>query len=208
MSEKPLSANHFRSTLPGSDHIDSKKPDLVRDIPRTVDCRLTANIFQGFSILVLSIVGALIGYRAVEEWQWVAAAAGAVIGIIAATLTTGFILMFFPQRVPLTGVEDAIAKYRRIWRRYNVLVCFYFLWGVMWIAWIYFAPEDIIWDVVPAILWLVCFGVLIYHISLLDLWLCPSCGQNFARQHRFRRLFQRFPHECRKCKFKIEKEAL
>jgi len=88
------------------------KSTLPHDIPRTIDLRLAPNLVQASGIVLLSFVGAFVGYHAVNVGQWIAAAAGGVAGMVVATLISGVTLMFMPAAAtsdvddePLSGLD-------------------------------------------------------------------------------------------------------
>jgi len=181
----------------------AKHSKLVHDVPKTLDLRLSANLFQAFAIFVISSVGGIIGYRVVSEGKWYAAATGVVFGVIVATCITGFIVMLLPQPIPMITPQASVQKYIRFWYRFNLLGVSYLLGGTLTVAWTSFQLSTPGWlSLGWFVLFFSCCGALLYHSRVLDQWRCPKCEKPFGRQ----RLFRRFPHRCRHCEFAISNE--
>ena len=185
--------------------MSAHKPKLARDIPRRIDLRLSANLFQASLILVASLVGALVGYLAVVDERWIGAAGGGVLGMIVATFISGFVLMFFPQKIVTIELHAYIKKYRRIRRRLTILVSFYVVWAAVLLLALPFLAFPVT-DTVIALLSLpmcVCYALQMYHVLVLDLWRCPSCNHLFRR----RGPFARYPHYCDNCGYKVDRDG-
>lgn len=175
------------------------KSTVVKDLPKTVDLRLSANLFQATSILLTSMIGASIGYRLVDEYRLLAASCGAVAGMIVATFFTGLVLMFLPADLPDIEKSAAIGKYRTLCRRFSMLGWFFVLWAGLAMLSLPFIRNGWIIGIWGGTM-LACYSLLLYHSHALDLWQCPRCGDRFGR----RSVFKRLPHDCRHCQFTID----
>ncbi len=191
------------------------KPKLSRDVPRTVDLRPGANLFQALLILVFSVVGAIVGFQAFHSLKgppgfeamgkWIAAAGGGVLGMLVGTLVSGFILMFLPQTIATIDHDASINKYRRHCRRLNTMVSFCIIGVAVLLVWLSPLPlpaPD--WLFLPWLVpMLVCYTLAQYHCRVLDLWLCPNCDHCFGRPGPY----TRFPHHCDNCRYAIESDS-
>ncbi|QDU90757.1 hypothetical protein Pla175_41690 [Pirellulimonas nuda] len=178
----------------------STKSKLARDVPPTIDLRPSANAFQASLVLIASLIGALIGFQIVANGRWIAAACGGIVGIIAATFVSGFLLMFLPQAIPHIEIQASIHRYQNLRRRLTVLAWCYVVWGAIAIGWLAIELPTNDWLIaIWLLLMLICYAVLGHTARLLDLWRCPACDQMFGR----RASFERYPHCCRNCGFTV-----
>jgi hypothetical protein len=184
--------------------MSATRPELARDVPRTIDLRPSANVFQASLILVVSVIGALIGFQMVADGRWIAAACGGVVGMIVATFVSGFILMFLPQTIPRIEIQTSINKYRNLRRRLTLLAWCYVIWAAIAVGWLALSLPMNAWPIsVWSFLMFVCYVLLRYSARVLDLWRCPKCDQLFGR----RGAFARYPHCCRNCGFTVDRDG-
>jgi hypothetical protein len=190
--------------MPLGRFVSTPEPTMTRDVPRTLDLRPSANIFQASLILVVSPIGAIVGFQMVANGRWIAAAGGGIVGMIVATFISGFVLMFRPQSIPQIDALASINKYRRIRRWYTTCAVFFVCWVVVAVGWLFCALPLAAWSIATwSVPMLACYVLLQYHRHVLDLWRCPNCGELFGRYGAFTRL----PHHCPTCVFTVDRDS-
>jgi hypothetical protein len=181
--------------------MSAAKSKLPHDVPRTIDLRATTNVFQASAIVLLSILGAIVGYHAVGVGQWFAAAGGGIVGMVVATFISGLVLMFTPpQAVPTITMDAWIAKYRTWRRRFTFATVLCICWIGIAFAWHYLRfPTSSLLIAFWSVLMFVFYAVPHSYVHGLRQCRCPSCDEVFG----FRGAFARYPHCCRNCNFTV-----
>ena len=173
--------------------------DAVRGIPRTLDLRPSANLFQLCWILTLSAIGVIVGLLLVREAPvWIGAAVGALFGMVIGALVSGFVLMLRPPEPPLISANESIGKYRSIQRQGRLLILFTFAWCSVGFAFCVAFGWQFIW--VWVLIKFVCCLLNGYNSHQLAIWPCPDCGEPFGQLG----VFEGYPHRCRSCGYTIE----
>jgi hypothetical protein len=185
--------------------MSATKFKLPHDIPRTLDLRSAPNLFQASAIGLLSCVGAIVGYRAVDVGQWIAAAVGAIVGLIVATFISGLILMFMAsQAVPTITIDQWMAKFHAWRRRLRLTTSVCLCWIGIGFAWYYLKLPTSTWLIASwSVLMVVFYVVPHYYVRCLRLCRCPNCDELFG----YRGAFARYPHRCRSCDFTITRQG-
>ena len=181
------------------------KSKLPYDVPRAIDLRSTPTCFQASAILLLSFAGAFVGYHAVNIGQWIAAAAGGVVGMLVATFASGFVLMFMPpQTAPTIAMDAWMAKFRTWRRRLTFTTSLCVCWIGIAFAWHYLKlPTSTSLIALWSILMFVLFVVPHYYVLVLRQCRCPRCDELFG----YRGAFARYPYCCRNCKFTVTRDC-
>ena len=185
--------------------MSATKSQLSHDVLRTIDLRSTLNLIQAWAILLLSFVGAVVGYHTVNVGQWIAAVGGGVVGMVVATFVSGFILMFAPpQTVPTMTMDAWIAKFRTWRRRLTFTTSLCVGWIGIAAAWHCLElPTSTLLNSFWSVFMLLVYVVPHYYVHVLRQCCCPRCDELF----RYRGAFARYPHCCRYCNFTVTRDC-
>ncbi len=88
----------------------------MKDFREGLDLDPRSNAAQATTALICAAAGACIGISLVKQDHWIAALAGAFVGLVAGTFAVGFVLMVWPR--PPIEIDQARAKFELAYKRF------------------------------------------------------------------------------------------
>lgn len=171
-----------------STHPTSNSGDASFVVPEQEGLQLhrNRNLFQLASLLIFAAIGATIGWFLTDDRPDIAALVGGVLGMIAGTFLSGFVLMLMPAPTIKITAHEFGRKHRALKRHLIVASIAFavFLFGLPFIISRFGHDDsDLAW--VVCLMWIVLTVGLCAYTKGLALRVreckCPACGETFSR---------------------------
>ena len=152
---------------------------------------LDRNLFQLVAVLLFMAIGAAVGAFLAKDFPGMGALAGAVVGMIAGTFLSGFILMVLPPPAVTVTLHQIRCRRRQLRRRYVACLVVFAALAltlvlsalIVWLFGIARQPFGGLLFLLGVGAFLgMRFGVAIVYLYPLRKWKCPRCGKRFGNE--------------------------